>query len=154
MQGFALKDSTGREFNSGELKGKVWVASFFFATCSDICPRISENMAFLSRTFKEVENITLVSMTVNPEQDSPEVLARYAKNFGNQKNWHFLTGTRSAITGVAVNSFKLGDIKEPVFHSASLPLVDAQGFIRGYYDGTKEEEVDRLLKDAAHLAHR
>ena len=154
VQGFALTDSTGRPFHSDELKGKVWVASFFFTTCSDICPRISENMASLSRAFEEVENVTLVSITVNPEQDSPEALARYARTFGARSNWHFLTGTRSAITEVAVDSFKLGDMKEPIFHSGSLPLVDSQGFIRGYYDGTKEREVDRLLKDAAYLAHR
>ncbi|MBI4436164.1 MAG: SCO family protein [Candidatus Omnitrophica bacterium] len=154
MQHFILKDSEGREFNSDQLNGKVWIASFFFTTCSGICPLISKNMAALSRTFEQVEDITLVSITVNPDQDSPKALALYAKKFGDKKNWYFLTGAREDITEVVVVSFKLGDIQEPVFHTAFLPLVDSNGFIRGYYDGTKQEEIDRLLKDAAHLTHR
>ena len=155
VQDFVLKDSTGREFNSGQLKGKVWIASFFFTTCGDICPLISKNMASLSRTFERVDGITLVSITVNPEQDSPEALALYAKEFkGNKRNWCFLTGSRKAITGIVVESFKVGDIQEPIFHSAFLPLVDSNGFIRGYYDGTKQKEINRLFRDAAHLARR
>jgi len=155
VQNFSLKDSTGQEFHSEQLKGKTWIASFFFTTCSGICPLISKNMASLTRAFGQREDITLVSITVNPEQDSSETLAFYAKKFkGDQKNWYFLTGTRVDITEVVVGSFKLGDIQEPVFHSALLPLVDANGFIRGYYDGTKREDLDRLLKDATHLTHR
>ena len=154
LQAFTLKDSRGQEFNSDQLRGKVWIASFFFTTCSGVCPMISKNMAFLSRTFERLENIHLVSITVNPEQDSPEVLTRYAEKFGDKKNWHFLTGSREAVTEVIVESFKVGDIKEPVFHSTYLPLVDSRGFIRGYYDGTKDSEISRLLKDALHLTHR
>ena len=154
VQSFVLKDSAGQEFRSDELHGKVWIANFFFTTCSDICPLLSKNMASLSRAFERVEDITFVSITVNPEQDSPETLALYARKLKGGKNWHFLTGTRSAITDVAVGSFKMGDIQEPIFHSAFLPLVDSHGFIRGYYDGTKESEMSRLLKDAAHLARR
>lgn len=150
---FLLKDSVGQEFHSEKnLRGKVWIAAFFFTTCSDICPVLSKNMASLSRAFEKVEGIHLVSITVNPEQDSPETLTRYAQTFqGNQKNWHFLTGPRETITQVAVGSFKLGDIQEPVFHSGSFPLVDSRGFIRGYYDGTKEKEVNRLFQDAVRL---
>ena len=155
VQDFVLKDSTGQEFNSDQLKGKVWIASFFFTTCSDICPVISKNMAGLSRTFEQVGDVVLVSITVNPEQDSPEVLTLYAKRWrGGRRNWHFLTGSRKAITDLVVGSFKVGDIREPIFHSTLLPLVDSNGFIRGYYEGTKQEEVNRLFKDAAHLARR
>ena len=111
-------------------------------------------MASLSRTFERVDGITLVSITVNPEQDSPEMLALYARKFKGNGNWHFLTGSRDAITRLAVESFKVGDIQEPIFHSAFLPLVDSNGFIRGYYDGTKQEEINRLFRDAAHLARR
>ena len=154
VQDFTLKDSSGRAFRSKELHGKVWIASFFFTTCSGICPSFSKNMASLSRTFERVNDISLVSITVNPEQDSPEALALYARKFKGKANWHFLTGPREAITQLAVESFKVGDIKEPVFHSALLPLVDSNGLIRGYYDGTKQEEINRLFRDAAHLARR
>ena len=152
VQDFILKDATGQRFHSDQLRGKVWIASFFFTTCSDICPVISKNMAALSRSFEKVKGVVLVSITVNPEQDSPQALTLYAKKYrGDRKNWYFLTGSRGAITEVVVDSFKVGDIKEPVFHSVSFPLVDTKGFIRGYYDGTKQEEVDRLLKDAVRL---
>ena len=151
VQDFTLRDSSGQTFRSERLHGKVWIASFFFTTCSGICPSISKNMASLSRTFERVDGVSLVSITVNPEQDSPEVLALYAKKFKGEGNWHFLTGPREAITQLAVESFKVGDIKEPVFHSALLPLVDSNGLIRGYYDGTEQKEVDRLFKDAALL---
>ena len=155
VQAFTLKDSGGQEFNSDQLRGKVWIASFFFTTCSGVCPMISKNMAFLSRTFERLENIHLVSITVNPEQDSPEVLARYAERYkGDRQNWHFLTGSREAVTDVIVGSFKVGNMKEPVFHTTYFPLVDSRGFIRGYYDGAKDSEISRLLKDAIHLAHR
>ena len=155
VQGFNLRDATGQEFNSGQLHGKVWIASFFFTTCSGICPTLSKRMASLSRTFEQVQDVALVSITVNPEQDSPEILARYAEQFkGDRKNWYFLTGSRETITKLAAETFKLGDVKEPVFHSALFPLVDSKGFIRGYYDGTEQKEIDRLIQDAAHLAHR
>ncbi len=150
---FLLTDSKGESFSSDRLHRKVWIASFFFTTCGDICPILSKNMASLSRTFDQVEEIAFVSITVNPEQDSPEVLTRYAGNFkGGKRNWYFLTGTREAITHVVVDGFKLGDIREPVFHSASFALVDSEGKIRGYYDGTKQKEIDRLFRDTVQLA--
>lgn len=153
VQAFVLQDAEGKEFHSNRLNGKVWIADFFFTTCGGVCPMMSKNMAALSRTFEQLENIQLVSITVNPEQDTSQALARYAEQFkGSKKNWHFLTGSREAITGLVVGSFKLGDIREPVFHSTYFPLVDSRGKIRGYYDGTKEEEVNRLFKDAAALA--
>ncbi len=155
IQPFTLTDSNGNPFHSDQLRGKVWVANFFFTTCSDICPVLSKEMSSLSRSFGSLEKVSLVSVTVNPEQDTPETLARYAGQFGGvNPNWHFLTGSREAITDLVVNGFKVGDIREPVFHSAHFPLVDADGFIRGYYDGTDPEALNRLLQDAAFLASR
>lgn len=149
---FHLEDATGETLHSESLQGKVWIANFFFTTCGGICPILSEQMARLSRTLGEVEGLSLVSITVNPEQDSPRVLARYAQQFqGDKTNWHFLTGSRSAITRLVAEGFKVGDIREPVFHSALFPLVDSEGRIRGYYDGTKSEEIDRLSQDAVLL---
>ena len=155
---FSLTDANGQTFTSTDLEHKVWVADFFFTTCSDICPMLSKHMAFLSESFKNKSGaIALVSFTVNPEVDSPEVLRNYAKKYPSsskekaEENWHFLTGSREAITEIARKGFKLGSIEEPIFHSSSFTLVDRYGFIRGYYDGTTTEGVDKLMKDARKL---
>ena len=149
---FSLSDSKNQIFNSEKLHGRVWIADFFFTTCSDICPMMSKHMASLQRSFDLERDVYLVSFTVNPEYDSPDVLKNYSQKFkANTKKWVFLTGSREAITEVAVKSFKLGDIKEPVFHSSYFTLVDRYGFIRGYYDGTNQEDINRLFKDTARL---
>lgn len=149
---FILIDSEGRKFSSIRLEGKIWVTNFFFTTCSGICPMLTRNMAQLQRSFDLVNDVTLVSITVNPENDSSQVLAEYAKKYNaNTKKWVFLTGERSAITDLIVKGFKLGSVEEPIFHSSYLVLVDRFSLIRGYYDGTDQKAVNKLFKDAAIL---
>lgn len=151
IQPFELVDADGKSFGLRNLFNRVWIASFFFTTCSDICPVMSKNMGALSRTFEAAPSIKMVSITVNPENDTTERLKLYAEKFDARGNWHFLTGTREAISELAVNSFKLGSIEEPIFHSSYFTLVDRNGYIRGYYDGTKTEELNRLFRDASKL---
>lgn len=152
VSSFSLYDAQGSPFGLKDLRGKIWIANFFFTTCLDICPVMSARMASLNRSFQLEKNIHLVSFTVNPEQDSPQVLSEYAKKFNaDTKKWHFLTGSREALTQIAVQSFKLGDIKEPIFHSSYFCLVDRQGRIRGYYEGMKKEGINQLFKDASIL---
>jgi len=145
---FNLIDEKGEEFSLSRLQGDVWIANFFFTTCSDICPIMSKNMAALHRSFALVGDVTQVSITVNPEFDSSTVLQQYAEKYkANTSKWHFLTGTREQITELAVKSFKLGSIDEPVFHSSKFALVDRRGSIRGYYDGVQPGEVSQLFTD-------
>ena len=152
VKDFQLTDEQGDSFSLARLKGNVWVANFFFTTCSDICPMMSKNMATLQNSFLLADGIQLVSITVNPENDSPPILKKYADKFNaQQRKWHFLTGPRAMIKDLAVNSFKLGSIEEPVFHSSKFALVDQDGIIRGYYDGVESGEVSQLYKDAALL---
>jgi protein SCO1/2 len=148
---FTLTDQNQKQVGLKNLHGRVWVASFFFTTCGDICPMMSKHMASLSRTFEGAPSVALVSISVNPEFDTPEVLNSYAKKYDARKNWFFLTGSREEISEIALNSFKLGSIEEPVFHSSYFTLVDRSGFIRGYYDGTKTEDIQKLFKEAARL---
>ncbi|MCA9401863.1 MAG: SCO family protein [Candidatus Omnitrophica bacterium] len=151
VKDFKLINSKNEPFDSRSLDNKIWIVNFFFTTCGDICPILSKNMGNLSRTFELVKDVTLVSITVNPEQDTPEVLADYSQKYRTNQNWFFLTGEREDIKDILVNSMKIGDIKEPIFHSNRFILIDRYGYIRGYYNGTNTGEVNQLFKDAAAL---
>jgi len=149
---FQLIDEKNRPFSIKDLKGKVWTANFFFTTCSDICPIMTKNMAAIHRSFEMIDQVAHVSVTVNPETDDSGVLKKYAEKFNaNTDKWHFLTGPRHIIHDLAVRSFKLGAIDEPVFHSSKFALIDRHGFIRGYYDGVQAGEVSQLYIDATRL---
>ena len=112
IHSFSLLDADAKEFKSKQLNGRVWVADFFFTTCGDICPMMTKHMAALNRSFELVPNVALVSLSVNPENDSPEILKIYAKKQNAGKNWYFLTGSRAEITKIAVESFKLAAAAE------------------------------------------
>lgn len=147
---FTLTDSSGKEFKLADLDEKVWVANFFFTTCSGICPIMGKNMANLYRSYKLEKDVRFVSISVNPDNDTPERLTEYAKRYdADTDQWHFITGPRERLQELAIGSFKLGSVEEPVFHSSSLVLVDRNNQIRGYYDGTSDEGARELFKDLA-----
>lgn len=149
---FRLTKVDGNNLSLADLRGKVWVANFFFTTCSDICPMMTKNMAALHRSYKLLDDVAFVSVTVNPENDTSEALANYAKKYeADIAKWYFLTGSREDITNLMVRGFKLSSLDDPVFHSAFFALVDRQGRIRGYYDGTATEPIQQLFKDLAFL---
>jgi protein SCO1/2 len=148
VQDFHLTNSEGKEVSLKDLKGKVWVADFFFTTCGSICPMMGNHMKRIHQAFKPYGDVRLVSFSVNPENDNPEVLKQYAKKYNaDTRQWIFLTGSREDMTKVAVESFKLGDIKEPIFHSSYFTLVDQEGNIRGYYDSSEPKNIDQIIKD-------
>jgi protein SCO1/2 len=149
---FHLINSEGQSVSLKDLKGKVWVADFFFTTCGNICPMMTGHMSRLHNLFKPYADVKLVSFSVNPENDSPQALKAYANKFHADTNrWLFLTGTREEITKVAVESFKMGDIHEPIFHSSYFTLVDKEGKIRGYYDSTDPKNVDKVISNLKQL---
>jgi protein SCO1 len=152
VEDFKLEDTNRQPVTLADLKGKVWVADFIFTTCGGICPTMTRNLASLHRSYDQENDVLMVSISVNPDTDTPDVLKVYAKKYNaNTTKWLFLTGSSDDIKKIAVESFKLGDIKEPVFHSPYFTLVDRQARIRGYYDGTETAGVDKLLKDIAKL---
>ena len=149
---FLLKDQNGRDVSLAALKGKVWVADLIFTTCGGVCPMMSKNMSALHQNFARFKDVCMVSISVNPENDSPQVLNTYARKYKVQGDqWIFLTGPRADIQKLAVESFKMGDMKEIIFHSALFVLVDRKGQIRGYYDGTDKERLKQLSKDLPFL---
>ena len=152
VQDFHLTNSDGVTVSLKDLQGKVWVADFFFTTCGGICPMMSAHMGRIHNIFKSRSDVKLVSFSVNPENDSPQALKAYAQKFhADTRQWIFLTGSRDEMTKVAVDSFKLGDIREPIFHSSYFVLVDRQGKIRGYYDSSDVSNIDQMIKDLKRL---
>ncbi|MFL0298833.1 SCO family protein [Aquirufa novilacunae] len=155
---FSLTNETGKTFDSKSLKGKIFVASFFFTRCTTICPKITSQVSRVQDTFLGDPEVQLLSISVDPKFDQPEQLALYAKRFdANKDQWHFLTGEKKIIYPLVLKGFHvpLADaseydaaIKNPdetFIHSERLVLVDKEGIIRGFYDGTDKKEVDRLL---------
>jgi len=152
---FSLTDQTSQPFGMSELRGKVWIANFFFTQCTATCPQQTLQMTSLQKQLQTDERwneIQLLSISVDPENDSPEALKKYARQSGaDEEHWKFLTGDRAAIWNLSQEGFKLGvgeapDNEEmPLFHSSKFVLVDAQGQIRGYFDGLTKAGVDELI---------
>jgi protein SCO1/2 len=154
---FALTDQTGKAVTLHDLSGKVWVADFIFTNCGGTCPLMTEKMRKLQQALPP--EIHLVSFTVDPGRDTPKVLAAYAEEHAaNHDRWLFLTGDKQALYDVCVRGFKLpldaegGTPAEPIAHSTRFVLVDKQGQVRGYYNGTEEDELKRLAADAKKLS--
>ena len=159
--GFSLLNQSGAAVSAETLRGKVWVASFFFTRCPTICPRITRRMRALQlAAAHEVPALTLVSFSVDPENDTPPVLLEYARRFGAEpKNWWFLSGDLEVTKRTVVDGFKLAlDGKaDPnaenggIIHGSHLVLVDRSLVIRGYYRTDDDDEMRRILEDAARL---
>jgi len=154
---FSLTERRGQPFGLADLRGKVWVADFIFTNCAGTCPIMTTAMTDIQKMAlaENLDDVRLVSITVDPERDSLAVLQRFADGYGALKDrWYFLTGDGAAIQQLANKGFLLsaatstgGAAEEPIIHSNRFVLVDRQGRIRGYYDGTDEESVKLLLKD-------
>lgn len=153
---FSLTDQHGRAVTRADLDGESWIADFIFTHCAGQCPMMSERMRAVQEALKGVP-VRLVSFTVDPDNDTPQILASYAMHYGAGERWRFLTGEREAIWRLAREGFRVGvedggTVEEPVTHSIRLILVDARGGIRGYYDATDEAAVARLIRDAKRIS--
>jgi len=148
---FELTDQTGARFSSSGLNGKIWIAGFIFTNCTGPCPRMSSLMKQV-QTATAGRGVELVSITVDPERDTPDVLAAYARRYRAASGWHLLTGAREALHSLKRDTFKLGDVDGSLNHSTRLVLIDGQGRVRGYYGTTDGDGISRLLADLEWLA--
>lgn len=150
---FTLTAQDGTEFRSAEaLKDKVWVADFFFTTCNGPCPRMSAQMKQIQHATEATPDVQLVSFTVDPAHDTPEVLAAYAKRFRyDPARWHFLTGPPAVLQTLNQDVFQLGGIGVKLDHSTRFLLIDRKGRLRGYYDTTDATTIRQLTEDIAKL---
>lgn len=149
---FALINQNGDTITQDFYKGKTYIADFFFTTCPSICPKMTANMKVLQDRIQD-DDIFLLSHTVTPEIDSVPVLKAYAlKNGVDDQKWNLVTGSKKAIYDLARKSYlaaKTAGDGGPfdMIHTENFVLVDRTGRIRGFYDGTQKDEIERILED-------
>lgn len=150
---FSFLNQNGKTITQKDYANKIYVADFFFTTCQTICPIMTSNMADVQKAFLKNPKVMLLSHSVLPDQDSVAVLKKYALEKGVvASKWNLLTGDKKQIYYIARKSYlavKTGKPSEmyDMVHTENLILVDTKKRIRGFYDGTKKEEITRLIKD-------
>lgn len=155
---FSFINQDGEVVTNSSVQGKVYVADFFFTTCPTICPTMKAQMLRVYEEFKENPNFQILSHSIDPTHDTQEVLKEYSQRIGieDASTWHFLTGEQEKIFEIGQTSYlttAMEDQNEPggFLHSGAFILIDQRGRIRGLYDGTKEDQVNRLIKDIPKL---
>jgi protein SCO1/2 len=154
---FSLVADDGAPIRRDDLDGHVWVANFIFTRCAGQCPMMSAEMARLQTALRALPAVRFISFSVDPNHDTPEVLRDYARRYeADSARWRFVTGDSAAITQLAQQGFRLGvsptgTAREPITHSLRFALIDKHGHLRGYYEATDPEAMQRLRAHAQTL---
>ncbi len=177
---FSLVERSGRRVTADDLRGRVWVASFIYTSCTDTCPLETRQLATVQDAFAAASDLRLVSISVDPDHDTPEILRRYADRYRAGDRWLFLTGDRRAIYCLASEGFRLGLLdadgnpvtcgtawhstfglgppaawahggETSIAHSTRVALVDRQGRIRAYHAATEPDSIARLKENVRRL---
>ena len=154
---FQLTNQEGVAFGSADLRGKFWVANFIFTSCPTICPKLTDHMQKIKHRLRGMgDSVHLVSFSVDPERDTPEVLKKFARErMLPLDKWSFLTGDLGAVETAVVKGFKLPMEKDEgaeertafdITHGSRFVLVDPEHRIRGYYESTSIE-LNRMMRD-------
>jgi protein SCO1/2 len=154
---FKFLNQDGDTISKAEISNKIVVAEYFFTTCKTICPVMNKHMQMVNQAFANNDNIRILSFTCDPETDNVAQLKRYADSHGaTTPQWHFLTGDKKELYHFARNSLYVlnpesvlnqADDGSDFIHTNNFVLLDKLGQIRGYYDGTNEQEIKRLIED-------
>jgi protein SCO1/2 len=143
--------------NNNTFKGKIYISDFFFTSCRTICPIMKTQMLRVYDSLKNDADVLILSHTIDPEYDTVALLHDFAERLGVSSNkWHFVTGVQDSIYKIAQTSYfatAMEDSSEPdgFIHSGAFLLIDKQQRIRGNYDGTVEESVNKLIRDVRKL---
>ena len=160
---FRLTNQVGQVVGLGDLRGKVWVADIIFTRCAGPCPKMTEEMSKLQNSFAAREELRFVTLTTDPEHDTPKVLQRYAEKFGADPiRWHFLTGPREEIlANLAVGSLKMTAVEKQeevrqnasdlFIHTTMFFLVDKRGKMRGAYESIEPGFHEKIQADIKNL---
>jgi protein SCO1/2 len=154
---FEFTNQDNQTIQAKDVHGKIWVAEYFFTTCKSICPIMNQEMNRVQKAFKNDAGVKILSFTVDPDTDTPSQLKKYAsKHPYIQGQWHFLTGKKEDLYRFARESIFVlnpaeaenqGDAGSDFIHTNNFVLIDYQGRIRGYYNGTLSKEVSQLIDD-------
>jgi len=150
---FSFVNQNGKNITQKDYEGKIYVADFFFTTCGSICPKMTTNLVDVQKAIKNNPKVMLLSHTVFPETDSVPALRAYATKYGViDGKWNLVTGDKKEIYTMARKSYlavKLGKPEElyDMVHTENFVLVDQKRRVRGFYDGTKKEDIKRLIED-------
>jgi protein SCO1/2 len=150
---FELTAQTGEPYTRRDLDGKVWIADFIFTNCTGPCPRMSGLMRKVQNSLADRPDVRLVSFTVDPERDTPEVFSAYARRYQAREGvWYFLTGPEQTLNMLSFEAFKVGRVGGGnLDHGTYFVLVDQRGRIRGYYGTSEPNNIDQLLTDVRRL---
>ena len=149
---FEFTNQEGKIISDKNTEGNIYVANFFFSTCKTVCPKMNEQVYRIQEAFKDIKDIHFLSFTVDPENDTVETLAEYAKTMkADNSKWWFLTGTKDSLYTLAREGFlvpaSMGQGAHDFFHSQDLILIDKEKRMRGIYDGTEQADVDTLIDE-------
>lgn len=152
VEDFTLIDQNGDPFGYADLEGRVWVADFFFSNCPGPCPRMSTLMNDIQRLTKDIDELRIVSITVDPDRDTPEAMKAYGERYGAiDGRWYFLTGEQELLHRLASKDFSLFDVDGSLQHSTRFALIDRQGRVRGLYSTGENGSYARIPEDARTL---
>lgn len=150
---FAFTGQNNQTITNEQFKGKIYIADFFFTHCPSICPTMTKSLRRIQAAFKPDDDIMILSHTVDPVRDTPQRLSDYADRYeADSTCWFFVTGDKKALYdqaryGYFVSATEGDGGEEDFVHTEKFVLVDPQGVIRGYYDGTDSVAVNRLVRD-------
>jgi protein SCO1/2 len=153
IRDFKLINQNGDTITQENFKNKIYVANFFFATCTGICPNMNGGLKTVYDEYRGDKDICFISHSSLPNEDTVPVLKAYAQRFDAQvPQWQFVTGNKKEIYDLARNYYLMAETKEKglkydFIHSRYLALIDTHKRIRGYYDGTSTEDISRLIDD-------
>jgi len=150
---FLLKNQFNHEVTHHDFESKIQIVDFFFTTCPTICPKMTKHLKLVEKAFEKINEVVIVSYSIDYKNDSPERLKQYSENYKiNNNKWIFLTGDSDAVFELSkdykVQAFDDGSVNQRnIIHDGTFVLVDGQRRIRGYYDGLSVKDTKRLILD-------
>lgn len=153
---FNLTERSGQPLNRSDLLGKVWLADFIYTACPGPCPMLSSRFSALQKEALQHPDVRLVSISIDPEKDTPAVLREYAAHFGASDGWLFLTGPKQQVRDLVTSGFMQSVVEQndpatPIVHATGLALVDRNGIMRAFYEGTEKDNDAAILRDIERL---
>ncbi len=144
-----MRDANNRPFTEKDLDGRVWIVDFIYTNCPAECPRMTSKMHGLVKRTAGEADLRFLSISVDPDRDTPEVLKEFAGRYGGpNERWRFLTGDKSSVHLLAYQTFHVGDVIGKIEHSTKFAVLDKHRTVRGYYSSFSQDELAQMLTDA------